>query len=116
MILTRRHLNYIRKQYGFRIDELLAKYLLTRYEEEPFQYVNSEQGLYEQIRKLVYQYEQGHLNISIDPPKQRLKIRYEALKCFCYDILGENTLLKDENRKFKAILIKNGLMEEDEAF
>lgn len=116
MILTRSYLIHIKQYYGIYIDEALAKYLLTRYEEEPFPYEYSEQDLYEQIRKLVYQYKKGTLDISIKPPKQRLMDRYEALKSFCIGILGENALLKDENLMFKAILIKNGLIEEDEVF
>lgn len=116
MILKRSYLNYIKQHYGFYIDEPLTKYLLARYEEEHFPYEYSEQDLDEQIRKLIYQYEQGTLDISVKSPKQRLKDNYEALKDFCLDILKENEYLKDENLNLKKVLTENGLMDKEEVF
>ena len=52
------------RQWGDHIDKTLETYLLATYEEEPFPYEWSEQDLYEQVRKLIFQYEQGNLEMA----------------------------------------------------
>jgi len=44
------------------------------YEEDPFPYEWSEQDLYKQIRKLVFQYQRGELDIAIPSAEYRQKI------------------------------------------
>ncbi len=64
MTLTIKFLNEMFRQWGDKIDKQLEAYLLATYEEEPFPYVWSEEDLFEQIRKLVYEYEQGILDVN----------------------------------------------------
>ncbi|HIT90460.1 MAG TPA: hypothetical protein IAC41_08600 [Candidatus Merdenecus merdavium] len=88
--------------WGDRIDKPLEQYLLATYEEEPFPYEWSEQDLYEQIRKLIIQYNQGKLDITIPSAEERLRIRYETLKDSYLDLLAEtnrlNNLIKNTRR------------------
>lgn len=115
MILTRSHLAYMQRYYGFKIDKPLSEYLYSIYSYEPFPYEYSEQDLYEQIRKLVIAYDQGNLDISIKSSAERMKNRYESLKQFCVDILSENSFLNEENCRLKAILKKNGIQDKDKS-
>lgn len=113
MIVTKSYINQLRVHSRLRIDEHLARYLLAKYDEEPFPHVYSEQDLYEQIRKLVYKYEKGILDISIKTPKQRLIEKYEFLKEDYMDLLSENLSLKEEVTKLKTILSKTGYIEQE---
>jgi len=63
MTVTVKFLNEIFRQMGYRIDKPLESYLLDTYREEPFPYEWTEQDLYEQIRKIIHQYNQGMLPI-----------------------------------------------------
>ncbi len=63
MTLTKIFLNKMFKQSGYKIDKQLESYLLAIYKEEPFPYEWTEQDLYEQTRKIVYQYNQGKLSL-----------------------------------------------------
>ena len=94
MTLTVNFLNEMFRQWGDRIDKPLETYLLATYEEEPFPYQWSEQDLYEQIRKLIHQYEQGALDISVPSKEERQKIRYESLKDSYLELLGETIQLR----------------------
>ncbi|KNZ43447.1 hypothetical protein [Acetobacterium bakii] len=116
MILTKAYLKELQQRYQFEMDALLARYLLAEYEVEPFPHVYSEQDLYEQIRKLVDQYQQGSLNVQLKSPKQRLKERYETLQKIHLILLSENTALNEEISHLKKILSQSGLMEANEPF
>lgn len=94
MTLTNRFLNEMFRIWGDRIDKPLEEYLLATYEEEPFPYEWSEQDLYEQIRRLIFQYNQGQLDITIPSAEERLRIRYEALKDSYLELLEETNRLK----------------------
>ena len=94
MILTVRFLNEMFRIWGDKIDNPLEEYLLATYEEEPFPYEWSEQDLYEQIRKLILQYEQGELDITVPYVEERQKIRYESLKDSYIQLLHEKCLRK----------------------
>ena len=110
MIVTRKYINDLRLKSGMNIDKPLEKYLLAEYEEEPFPYEYSDQDLYEQIRKLVYQYWRGRLDVTIKPPKDRLNARCEALKEQLLEALGEKACLEREIFSLKSELIKYGHM------
>jgi hypothetical protein len=63
------------------IGQALELYILSEYEEEPFPFEWSDQDLYEQIRKLVMEYNDGMLVIPPIPSKyRRLKRRYEEIQ------------------------------------
>jgi hypothetical protein len=94
MTLTTRFLNEMFRIWGDRIDKPLEEYLLATYEEEPFPYEWSQQDLYEQIRKLMIQYNQGKLDTTIPSAEERLRIRYGALKDSYLDLLEETNRLK----------------------
>jgi len=94
MTLTIRFLNEMFRQWGNRIDKPLEIYLLATYEEEPFPNEWSEQDLYEQIRKLIFQYEQGKLDIAIPSTEERLKMSYESLKDSYMELLSETIHLR----------------------
>lgn len=94
MILTTKFLNKMFRQWGDPIDKPLETYLLATYDEEPFPYTWSEQDLYEQIRKLIFQYEQGTLDISISSTEERKKMRYESLKDSYLELLSETIHLR----------------------
>ena len=82
------------RQWGDHIDKPLETYLMATYEEDPFPYEWSEQDLYEQIRKLIFQYEEGMLDISVPEPQERQKIRYDDLKESYLELLREVTELR----------------------
>ena len=105
MTLTRKFLNEIFRIWGDRIDKPLEAYLLATYEEEePFPYEWSEQDLYEQIRKLIFQYQHGELDIAIPSAEERQKIRYEALKDNYIELLRETIHLREIIQKTKNII------------
>lgn len=104
MTLTVKFLNEMFRQWGDRIDKPLKAYLLATYEEEPFPYQWSEQDLYEQIRKLIHQYEQGNLDVSIPSKEERQKIRYEFLKDSYLELLDETIQLRKLVGDAKALL------------
>jgi hypothetical protein len=95
MTLTIKFLNEMFRIWGDHIDKPLEAYLSATYEEEPFPYEWSEQDLYEQIRKLIFQYEQGKLDISVQSLQERQRMRYDALKESYLELLGEVTELQD---------------------
>lgn len=101
MILTKAYLKKLQQRYRFEMDAPLARYLLSEYEVEPFPNEYSEQDLHEQIRKLVYQYRQGTLNVQLKSPKQRLKERYETLQKSHLILLSENAALNEEINRLK---------------
>ena len=68
------------RQWGDHIDKSLETYLMATYEEDPFPYEWSEQDLYEQIRKLIIQYEDGMLDVNVPEPQERQRMRYNNLK------------------------------------
>lgn len=94
MTLTVKFLNEIFLPRGDRIDKPLEAYLLATYEEEPFPYQWSEQDLYEQIRKLIYRYEQGTLDVSVPPKEERQRKRYESLQDSYLELQVETTQLR----------------------
>jgi len=101
MILTKAYLKKLQQRYRFEMDAPLGRYLLSEYEVEPFPNEYSEQDLHEQIRKLVYQYRQGTLNVQLKSPKQRLKERYETLQKSHLILLSENAALNEEINRLK---------------
>ena len=111
MILTTRFLNEMFRQWGDHIDKPLETYLLATYEEEPFPYEWSEQDLYEQVRKLIFQYEQGNLDTCVPSPKERQKMRYEVLKESYIELLREVTELHETIRSAVELLGENNRLQ-----
>lgn len=107
MTLTVKFLNEMFRQWGDRIDKPLEAYLLSTYEEEPFPHVWSEQDLFEQIRKLIYQYEQGILDVNIPSPLERQNMRYEALKESYMELLGEVIKLRETISSAADMLVRS---------
>jgi hypothetical protein len=107
MTLTIKFLNEMFRLWGDKIDKPLEEYLLATYEEEPFPYEWSEQDLYEQIRKLIFQYEQGKLDITVPSVEERQKIRYESLKDSYLQLLDESNRLRDIIENTRKILEKS---------
>lgn len=95
MTLTIKFLNEMFRIWGDHIDKPLEEYLMATYEEELFPYEWSEQDLYEQIRRLIFQYEEGALDISVPSIQERQRMRYDALKESYLELLGDVTELKD---------------------
>lgn len=104
MTLTITFLNEMFRIWGDHVDKPLEQYLLAMYEEEPFPYEWSEQDLYEQIRKLILQYNQGKLDIIIPSADERKKVRYEALKDSYLELLRETNRLRSIIENARAIL------------
>lgn len=104
MTLTIKFLNEMFRQWGDRIDKPLETYLLATYEEEPFPNEWSEQDLYEQIRKLIFQYEQGKLDIAIPSTEERQKIRYESLKDSYLELLSETIHLREIIQNIRSVV------------
>ena len=113
MILTVRFLNEMFRIWGDKIDQPLEEYLLAIYEEEPFPEEWSEQDLYEQIRKLICQYEQGELDITVPSVEERWKSRYESLKDCYIQLWHEFNDLKDVIEKSKKMLGKSCYVSSD---
>jgi hypothetical protein len=107
MTLTVRFLNEMFRIWGDKIDKPLQAYLLSTYEEEPFPYEWSEQDLYEQIRKLILEYEQGKLDISIPSVEERQKIRYDSLKDSYLQLLDETNHLRNIIENTRRMLDKS---------
>lgn len=107
MILTIKFLNEMFRIWGDHIDKPLEAYLMATYEEEPFPYEWSEQDLYEQIRKLIFQYEEGILDISVPSHQERQRMRYDALKESYLELLGEVIELRDTLSGAAELLRKN---------
>jgi hypothetical protein len=103
MTLTITFLNEMFRIWGDRIDKPLETYLLTTYEEEPFPNEWSDQDLYEQIRKLIFQYEQGKLDITIPSTEERQKIRYEALKDSYLELMHETIHLREIIQNIRSL-------------
>jgi chromosomal replication initiation ATPase DnaA len=106
MTLTREFLNEMFRIWGDRIDKPFEAYLLVTYEEDPFPNEWSEQDLYEQIRKLIFQYEQGNLDIEIPSTEERQKVRYEALKDSYLELLDETSHLREIIEDTRRVLDK----------
>ena len=113
MTLTKKFLNEMFRIWGDHIDEPLETYLMATYEEEPFPYEWSEQDLYEQIRKLILQYEDGILDISIPSYQERQMMRYDALKESYLELLREAIALRDTISSAAEILGKNNRISGD---
>lgn len=94
MIADKKYIGYLRTNSHFKIDEKLEAYILAEYEEEPFPYVWSEQDLYEQIRKLIMEYNTGGLDVTVKPAIERLRECYEELQEEYMDVVLEVQALK----------------------
>ena len=114
MTLTIKFLNEMFRIWGDHIDKPLEEYLLATYEEEPFPYEWSEQDLYEQIRKLILQYEQGKLDITIPSAEERRKIRYESLKDSYLQLLDETNRLREIIENTRKMLEKSCYVSSDQ--
>lgn len=101
--------------WGDHIDKPLEEYLLATYEEEPFPYEWREQDLYEQIRKLIFQYEQGKLDISVPSFPERQSMRYDALKESYLELLGEVTELRNTISSAVKLLDKNNSISDEDS-
>lgn len=106
MTLNIRFLNEMFRIWGDHIDKPLEEYLLAMYEEEPFPYEWDEQDLYEQIRKLIVQYNQGKFDITIPSAEERQRTRYEVLKGRYIELLSETNRLKEIINITKKVLDK----------
>lgn len=106
MTLTIRFLNEMFRVRGDSIDKPFEEYLLATYEEEPFPNEWSEQDLYEQIRKLILQYNQGKLDITIPSAEERQRIRYKALKDSYLELLEDTKRLKIIIENIRIIIDK----------
>jgi hypothetical protein len=115
MILTTRFLNEMFRQWGDHIDKPLETYLLATYEEEPFPYEWSEQDLYEQIRKLIFQYEQGMLDILVPTHQERQRLRYDDLKESYLELLQEAIELRKTISGAAELLGKNNPMSSEDS-
>lgn len=93
MIVTKKFIQKMRQKYNLEINDKLEEYLLTEYEEEPFPYEWTAQDLAEQIKSHVKSYKNGELDVTIKPPTERLRERYEALKEEYMDLACEAHLL-----------------------
>ena len=113
MTLTKKFLNEMFRIWGDHIDEPLETYLMATYEEEPFPYEWSEQDLYEQIRKLILQYEDGILDINIPSYQERQMMRYDALKESYLELLREAVALRDTISSAAELLGKNNRISGD---
>jgi hypothetical protein len=113
MTLTVKFLNEMFRIWGDKIDQPLEEYLLAIYEEEPFPEEWSEHDLYEQIRKLILQYEQGELEITVPSVEERWKSRYEALKDCYIQLWHESNDLKDVIENAKKMLGKSCYVSSD---
>ncbi|WP_319561057.1 hypothetical protein [Marispirochaeta sp.] len=60
MTITRKWIEQLRSNCRLRIDAQLEELILAQYGVEPEPYEYSEQDLYEQIRKLISQYNDEH--------------------------------------------------------
>lgn len=107
MTLTNKFLNEMFRIWGDRIDKPLETYLIATYEEEPFPSEWSEQDLYEQIRKLIFEYEDGILDISIPSYQERQRMRYDDLKESYLELLREVIQLRDTINGAAELLRKN---------
>lgn len=79
MIVDKKYIEKLRKEYWFPIDESLERCLLNEYGEEPFPYEWSEQDLYEQIRKISYRYESLKKDRDAVARYALLEYRYQNL-------------------------------------
>jgi len=95
MTITVKFLNELFRIWGDSIDKPLEEYLLATYEEEPFPHEWTEEDLYNQVRNLIREYEQGNLDITIPSKEERVKIRYEDLKESYIELLYENSRLQN---------------------
>lgn len=113
MTLTVKFLNEMFRIWGDTIDQPLEEYLLATYEEEPFPEEWSEQDLYEQIRKLILQYEQGELDVTVPSVEEMWKSRYESLKDSYIQLWHESNHLKDIIENTKKMLGKSCYVSSD---
>ena len=104
MIVTVKFSNEMFRMWGDHIDKPFEEYLLATYEAEPFPYEWTEEDLYYQIRKLIQQYEEGNLDITVPSKEERLTIRYETLKDSYIKLLHENSKLQKVIEDAKNIL------------
>lgn len=107
MTLTIKFLSEMFGIWGDHIDKPLEAYLMATYEEEPFPYEWSEQDLYEQIRKLIFLYKDGMLDISVPSLQERQRMRYDALKESYLELWGKVTELQDSISDAVKLLAKN---------
>ena len=89
------------------ISEELEKFLLNQYGEEPFPYEYTEQDLYEQIRKLVCQYQTGILDTTVKSPMEILQSNYSSLKQDYADAMASIKKLELNIRSLKDVLHRN---------
>lgn len=104
MTMTIKLLNEMFRIWGDCIDKPLQTYLLATYEEDPFPNEWSEQDLYEQTRKLIFQYEKGELDITIPSRQERDKLRYESLKDNYLELSSETIHLREKILYIRSVV------------
>jgi hypothetical protein len=109
MIVDKIFINNVRENQRICIPEELEAFFLDQYGEEPFPYEYTEQDLYEQIRKLIYQYQEGRLDISVKSPLEKIRMNYSYLQQEYADAMAKIKLMESENIYLKDLLQKNNI-------
>ena len=87
----------------------LKQYLLLTYSQEPFPYVYSVQGLYENIQKDIAEYHSGKLDITLKSPADRWREEREHLKTLYIEKAYEARELANYVEELERILLEHNI-------
>ena len=95
--------------YKKSIPDDLKKYLLVKYEQEPFPYEFSEQDLYTNIERDIRDYETGELDVTVKSPSERWSEEREYLQNLYVEKSREARDLEDYVAELEHILSEQSL-------
>jgi len=109
MILSKAIVRELENTYRRYFSPDLKRYLLVQYAQEPFPYEFSEQDLYMNIERDIYDYDAGKLDVTIKSSAERWQEEREYLQNLYGEKCREARDLEDYVAELEQLLLKHGL-------
>lgn len=109
MILNKAIIRELESTYRRYFPDDLKRYLLVKYAQEPFPYEFSEQDLYINIERDIYDYDAGKLDVTIKSSAGRWQEEREYLQNLYGEKCREARDLEDYVAELEQLLLKHGM-------
>jgi len=109
MTLNKAIIRKLENTYRRHFPDDLKRYLLVKYAEEPFPYEFSEQDLHMNIKRDIYDYDAGSLDVTIKSSSERWHEEREYLQDLYAEKCRKTRDLEDYIAELEQMLLKHGM-------
>lgn len=95
MIVDKKIIKQVAEYHNVFLDKDFIDYIYQVYGHEPFPYERDEQGLYQEVSKLVKEYKNGNLTYRLKTKEETMKEEIEYLKDLCMENIRELADVKE---------------------